>query len=197
MNFTDIQDMAANNVGELHLSGFFRVFKLNLVSGLIAPYAGDGIGGSFGGDGGRAMNAAFGNIGALAVPPGGGLIIADAGHDRIRYVVPDSINLTNDSGQTAFHLPWVSALAGDLSVANNPNLTSIDMAALTTVGGSLDVSGNSSAAAIDMSSATTVGGDLTIASNAPDANRRHEQPDQLRLRDQRGDDDVGRRPPSR
>ena len=165
MNFTDFQEMAANNAGELYLSGFFRVFKLNLASGLIAPYAGDGIGGSFGGDGGSATNAVFGQIVALAVPPGGGLIIADAGHDRIRYVVPDSINLTNDSGQTAFYLPWVSALAGDLTVANNPNLTNINMGSLTTVGGSLDISGNTSATNIDMAALVTTAGELNISEN--------------------------------
>ncbi len=167
MSFTDVhvQKMAANNAGELYLSGLFRVFKLNLTSGLIAPYAGDGIGGSFGGDGGPATNAVFGQILALAVPPGGGLIIADGGHARIRYVVPDSINLTNDSGQTAFYLPWVSALAGDLTIAHNPNLTNVDAASLTTVSGSLDISGNTAAAAINMSSLTTVAGGLELSGN--------------------------------
>ena len=64
MNFTDIGDMAADDAGELYLAGDYRVFKLNLASGLLAPYAGDGIGGSSGGDGGPATNATFGLIAA-------------------------------------------------------------------------------------------------------------------------------------
>jgi hypothetical protein len=159
MSFTGVhvQKMAANNTGELYLSGFFRVFRLNLASGLIAPYAGDGIGGSFGGDGGPATNAVFGQILALAVPPGGGLIIADGGHARIRYVVPDSINLTNDSGQTAFYLPWVSALAGDLTIADNPNLGTIALDAVGTVAGAVSINDNGAAGSVDLSGLHTAG----------------------------------------
>ncbi|HOX57257.1 MAG TPA: hypothetical protein P5205_11480 [Candidatus Paceibacterota bacterium] len=156
MAFTDLAGMAVGYAGELFFSGNYRVFQLDLASGLMAPYAG-GPSGGYGGDGGPATNAVFGGITALAVPPGGGLLIADSGNARIRYVVPDSISLTNDSGQTAFHLPWVSALAGGLTVANNTNLASVNMGSLTTVGGNLTLGPNAPDTVVDMTSLTDYG----------------------------------------
>ena len=153
MNLAGSQDLTVDQAGTtLYIGGnYHRVLKVDLATGQLSPFAGSGTNG-FSGDGGPALEAQFASITGVAVVPGGGLLISDWINSRIRYVVPDSINLTNDSGQTAFYLPWVSALAGDLTIVNNPNLTSIDMAALTAVGGSLDVSGNTSADAVDMSS---------------------------------------------
>ncbi|MBI5387491.1 MAG: hypothetical protein HZA90_22760 [Verrucomicrobia bacterium] len=154
MNFDNIVDLAADADGNLFIATPVRVFKLDLATGLLAPFAGDGIGGEFNGDGGPALDAKL-NIGGVAVAPGGGLVIADP--PRIRYVVPDSINLTNDSGQTAFHLPWVSALAGDLTIANNPNLTNVSAGSLTSVGGVVSVGGNTAAGGVDLGALGSAG----------------------------------------
>ena len=164
MALGDFSDLVVSDAGKLYIADNTRVFVVDLTTGQLSPFAG-GTNGGFSGDGGPALDARFNYISSLALAPGGGLLIASYGQGRIRYVVPDSINLTNDSQQTAFYLPWVSALAGDLTVADNPNLTTVDMSALTTVGGDLSVSGNTGATAIDASSLTTVTGSLTIDTN--------------------------------
>jgi len=97
------------------------------------------------------------------------LVISDTGNQRIRYVVPDSINLTNDSGQTAFYLPWASALT-NLTIANNPNLTNVNVGSLTSVSGELSITSNTSATVIDVSSLTTVSGGLDISGTSQRAN---------------------------
>ena len=134
MNLTGLGDLAVSDDGKLYLANLTRVFVVDLATGQLSPFAGDGIAG-FSGDGGPALNARFDSISGLTLAPGGGLVISDTGNQRIRYVVPDSIDLTNDSGQTAFHLPWANALTGDLTIANNPGLTIVNSASLTTVGG--------------------------------------------------------------
>ena len=64
----------------------------------------------------------FDRIGGLTAVPGGGLLVADSYNQRVRYIAPDSINLVGDAGQTEFHLPWVSALTGNVIISDNPNL---------------------------------------------------------------------------
>jgi hypothetical protein len=141
-----------------------QVFKLDLVTGQLTPFAGDGIAG-FSGDGGPALNAEFDSINALMPAPGGGLLISDGINQRVRYVVPDSIILTNDNQQTAFQLPWVSALAGDLTVTNNTSLSTISLASLTVVNGSVNVIGNPGSTSVDLSSLTTVNGSVNVTSD--------------------------------
>ncbi|MCC6823298.1 MAG: hypothetical protein IT579_21420 [Verrucomicrobia subdivision 3 bacterium] len=164
MNLGEFSDLVVSDAGKLYLADNTRVFVVDLATGQLALFSG-GTNGGFSGDGGPALDARFDFISSLALAPGGGLLIASWSQGRIRYVVPDSINLTNDSQQTAFYLPWVSALAGDLTIADNPNLTTVDMSGLTSVGGSLDVSGNTSATNIDMGALTTTTGELKISGN--------------------------------
>ena len=156
MFFNNIAEVAANDAGELFVATPYQVFKLNLATGVIAPFAGDGTSG-FGNEGDPALTAKFANITALAVAPGGGLVIADTGNARVRYVVPDSIKLTNDSGQTSFALPWVSALTGDLILHNNPNLTNVNASGVTNVGGAASIGGNTAAGVLDLSSLQSAG----------------------------------------
>ena len=164
MALSDFSDLVVSDAGKLYIADNTRVFVVDLATGQFSPFAG-GTNGGFSGDGGPALDARFNFISSLALAPGGGLLIASWGQNRIRYVVPDSIHLTNDSQQTAFYLPWVSALAGELTIADNPNLTTVDMSALGTVGGAVSVSGNTGITAIDMSSLTTVSGGLDISGN--------------------------------
>jgi sugar lactone lactonase YvrE len=159
-----ISDLAVSDAGKLFIADYTRVFVVDLATGQLSPFAG-GTNAGFSGDGGPALDARFDSISSLALAPGGGLLIASSGPGRIRYVVPDSINLTNDTQQTAFYLPWVSALAGDLTIADNPSLTTVDASSLVTVGGSVDLSGNTSLTTIDASSLTTVGGSLDVSGN--------------------------------
>ncbi len=141
-----------------------QVFQVDLATGQLAPFAGTGVTG-FAGDGGSALDARFDHIGGLALVPGGGLVVADSFNARMRYIAPDSIDLSGDTSQTEFHLPWVNELSGDLTVADNPNLTVVDVGALTTVGGALSIDGNTAATTVDVGALTTVNGDLVIADN--------------------------------
>ncbi|MCC6823358.1 MAG: hypothetical protein IT579_21720, partial [Verrucomicrobia subdivision 3 bacterium] len=164
MALGDFSDLVVSDAGKLYIATTTRVLVVDLTTGLLSPFAG-GTNGGFSGDGGPALDARFNSIGGLVLAPGGGLVISDYGNQRIRYVVPDSITLTNDTQQTAFYLPWVSALAGELTIADNPNLTTVDMASLTTSGGGINLSGNTSVAGIDLSSLTNVGGAVAIDMN--------------------------------
>ena len=165
MNLGDqLADLAVSDSGTLYIATVNQVFQMDLATGQLTPFAG-GTNAAFSGDGGPALTARFNSIAGLTLAPGGGLVISDSFNQRIRYVVPDSINLTNDSGQTAFHLPWVNALTSDLTIANNPNLTNVDAGSLTTVGGSLTITSNTSAVLINMAAIGTVSGSVTIDDN--------------------------------
>ena len=142
-----------------------RIFQVDLATGHLEPFAGTGVAG-FGGDGGPALAARFNQIGGLALVPGGGLVVADSYNERLRYIAPAAIDLSADASQGELHLPWVSELSGDLTVAGNPNLTVIDMSSLTTVAGSLDASDNASLSSLDLGALTTVGGSLDASNNA-------------------------------
>ena len=87
MMFKNIGELAANDAGALFLSTSRRVFKLNIATGIIAPFAGDGTSG-FGNEGDPALTAKFANITSLAVAPDGGLVIGDSDNARIRYIAP-------------------------------------------------------------------------------------------------------------
>lgn len=164
MALGDFSDLVVSDNGKLYIADNTRVFVVDLATGQLSPFAG-GTNGGFSGDGGPALDARFNSISSLALAPGGGLLIASWSQNRIRYVAPHSINLTNDSQQTAFYLPWVSTLAGDLAIADNPNLTTVNMASLTTSGGGINLSGNTSVAEIDLSSLTHAGGAVVIDMN--------------------------------
>ncbi len=162
-DFSDL--VVSRDAGKLYIADTTRVFVVDLATGLLSPFAGTGTNG-FSGDGGPALDARFDFIGGLALAPGGGLVISDTDNQRIRYVVPDSITLTNDSQQTAFYLPWVSALAGDLTIADNPNLTNVDLSSVSGVTGSVVISNNPSAQTIALGAVETVGGAVIINDNA-------------------------------
>jgi hypothetical protein len=98
-----LPDIAVSQSGVLYISERNRVLQVNLASGLLSPFAGSTNAG-FSGDGGPATDALFQEVYGLAVPPGGGLAIVDDANQRIRYVAPSSITLTNDPQQTAVYL---------------------------------------------------------------------------------------------
>ena len=111
MNLGSVFSLAVDDAGTLFIGGgpqASQVFKVDLGTGQLSPFAGAAVN-SFSGDGGPAIDARFSIIGGLTVAPGGGLIISDMDNARIRYIAPDSIHLSGDSGQTEFYLPWVSA----------------------------------------------------------------------------------------
>jgi sugar lactone lactonase YvrE len=87
MLFDSISEVAANDAGELFVATPYRVFKLNIATGIIAPFAGDGTRG-LGNEGDPALTAKFNNITSLALAPDGGLAIADSDNARIRLVTP-------------------------------------------------------------------------------------------------------------
>lgn len=157
---------AIDAAGNVFLASDMQVFKLNPNTGLLSVFAGDGVAGDGGhGDGGPASAARFSRIYGLAIAPGGGLVISDAGNGRIRYIAPESVNLSGDSGQTSFVLPWVSALTGDLILEDNTNLTRVNLASLTSVSGDIVIDGNAGAGVLDLGSLETASGDLVITDN--------------------------------
>jgi hypothetical protein len=156
VDLTYSRAIAVDNSGGLFISVPNQVLKVDLATGLLTVFAGTGETG-FSGDGGPALNARFWEVWTLAVAPGGGLLVADETNERVRYIAPDSINLTNDNGQTAFYLPWVSALTGHFTVANNSSLTNLVLGSLTAVSGNIGVNGNTAVGTIDLSSLVSVG----------------------------------------
>ena len=162
MFFDNISEVAANDAGELFVATPVQVFKLNIATGIIAPFAGDGISGPTT-NGIPALTARFANITALAVAPGGGLVVSDEASARVYYIAPESISLTGDSGQTSFTLPWVSALTGDL-VLENTSATAISLSELGTVAGEINISENTAATVINLGSLEGAGS-INIAAN--------------------------------
>ena len=176
MNLGICQSVAVDQAGQtIYIGaegsdgGVNRVLKVDLATGQLTPLAGDGIS-DFSGDGGPALSARFHDIVGLTVAPGGGLVISDSVSQRIRYVVPDSINLTNDNQQTAFYLPWVNALAGDFIIANNSSLTNVNAGSLTNVAGTVSVANNTAAGNVDLSSLLTAAGAVSVANNTAAGN---------------------------
>ena len=164
---TDIQalnDVTTGAPGELFIANWVQVFRVDLATGNLSVFAGTGVG-DFGGDGGPATEARLNDPSGLAYAPGGGLYIADSINNRIRYVVPDSINLVGNATQTQLNLPWVGSLAGGLAISNNPNLTVINIPGLTSVAGNLTISENDGAEIIHLGALETVDGSLTIQDN--------------------------------
>ena len=141
-----------------------RVLAVDLTTGQLNVLAGQATAG-FSGDGGPAADAEFSGISGLTLVPGGGLLVSDGLNNRVRYIAPDSINLTGDAGQTEFHLPWVSALSGDVTISDTA-ATIIDVGSLASVGGGVTISDNTAATTIDVSSLTFVGDNVTIVSNS-------------------------------
>ncbi len=155
---------AVDDAGRLFFAHGNQVFKVDLTTGQLSLFAGAASSG-FSGDGGPALDARFHSIGGLALAPGGGLLISDTVNQRVRYIAPDSIHLVGDAGLTEFHLPWVSALSGDLTVSNNSNLTVINIGSLETIAGNLDLSDNASAGVLDLNSLNSVGGNVNVSGN--------------------------------
>jgi hypothetical protein len=158
-----VENIAVSDSGTLYIATYNQIYQVR--DGQLTVYAGTGTNG-FSGDGGPAVQAEFESISSIAVPPGGGLVIADYYNGRIRYVVPDSIALTNDSQQTAIYLPWVTSLAGDLTLAGNANLGIINLGSLGGVTGNVDISGNTSVTSVNLGSLATVTGGVTVLGNA-------------------------------
>ena len=184
-NFNGLGDLALDESGNLFISDQTQIFKVNLSTGQLAPYAG-GATADFSGDGGPAANARFHEILGMTVAPGGGLFVSDTTNNRIRYIVPDSIRLIG-SGQTELHLPWISSLSGDFIVTNNSQLAIVDAPNLKSVAGivrlggnafsqginlgitqagSIDVTGNASTSTVDLASLTSVTGSINVNNNA-------------------------------
>ena len=136
MNLGNVRCIAPSDDGFLYISNDTRVFRVDLATTELTPVAGNGNAG-FSGDNGPALQAEFDTIAGLAAAPGGGLFVSDSLNQRIRYIVPTSINLSGNLSLTAIHYPFISALAGDLIITNNPNATTIALGSVTTVDGDL------------------------------------------------------------
>lgn len=86
------------------VSGGGRIFRV----------AGTGVAG-YSGDGGPAVDAQLAGVHGVAVAPGGGLVLADTGNDRIRKVWPDgTITTVAGNGVEGFSGDGGPAIAAEL-----------------------------------------------------------------------------------
>jgi hypothetical protein len=89
--------------------------KAGAATGSISTIAGSDTFGDFTGDGGPAIAAALNEPAGVAVMPGGGYLIADAGNDRVRRVFPDgTIKTVAGTGTFGFSGDGGPATAADL-----------------------------------------------------------------------------------
>jgi len=175
INLPPIGDIAVNSSGTLlfiatngetsegGITGG-QVFKVNLATGFLSVFAGTGVDG-LGGDGGPAINAAFRGIFGLTVTPAGEILVSDSLNNRLRYIVPDSIQLACNNALTDLRLPLINSLAGDLIAENNPSVTNVNVGAVTSVGGDVNISANQNVTTIDLGAFASSAGSVNISAN--------------------------------
>lgn len=74
-----------------------RIRKVNVSTGIITTYAGNGVIG-YGGDGGNADTAKFFRVGGMTINASGDLYFADMGNNRIRKITATTHIITNIAG---------------------------------------------------------------------------------------------------
>jgi uncharacterized protein (TIGR03437 family) len=119
--------LALDSAGNLYIAdtGNEAIRKLNLSSGIISTFAGQG-GAGFGGDGGPAARAQFSNPSGLAFDSAGNLYIADTTNNRIRMIATNGI-ISTAAGSSS------NGYAGDGGAAakarlNSPKGVAVDAA---------------------------------------------------------------------
>ena len=165
----EIGGLAVNPAGTtLFVADTNRIYKVNLATGFLSPYAGTGAYG-FSGDGGPAIDATFSGIGnplvEVSVTPAGEIIVADSPNNFIRYIVPDAVELKCNHAQTSLRLPYIKSLAGDLAVQDSSSVTNVDASGVMSAGGNVTVSGNGGAQSINLGSLTNANGNVSIQGN--------------------------------
>jgi sugar lactone lactonase YvrE len=187
-----VNDVGIDNGGNLLIVSSTRVFRVNLVTGVLSVFAGTGTA-SFSGDGGPALSATFSGLSGVALRPTGETILSDADNNRIRSVAPDGpinggditiigtdatvidlgnlttagdVTIEDNAAATAIDLGELTSTTGSVSVNGNAAATAIDLGSLTSAGGSVSVDGNAAATAIDLPNLTTVGGSVSVDGNA-------------------------------
>lgn len=189
MDIGNVNDLATDAFGNLYIGSLHRVFRVDLASGLLSPYAGTGNFG-YSGDGGNALDADFNGITGIAVT-GDTLLISDGGNSRVRVVAPEApasgdvvvtdcadpalAGLTVVTGNLVVQnvadcegvsLPNLTQVSGDVSITGNDAATVIGLAQLGSVAGDVTITGNGSAAEIDLGVLTNVGGAVSLSGNA-------------------------------
>jgi uncharacterized protein (TIGR03437 family) len=119
--------LALDSTGNLYIADTSNeaIRKLNLSSGIISTFAGQG-GAGFGGDGGPATRAQFSNPSGLAFDSAGNLYIADTTNNRIRMIATNGL-ISTAAGSSS------SGYAGDGGAAakarlNSPKGVAVDSA---------------------------------------------------------------------
>lgn len=188
MDLGDINDIAIDDANNLFVSNHGRVFKVDLGTGNLSVYAGNGSTG-FSGDGGPALDATFANIWGLDIR-GNKLFIADTNNNRIRAIVPpplpddlviesgtlqeilDSVNvvvgsilMVNVDGREYLLIPNATSVGLNVTLTGNDQLLAVDLGALQNAGGSITISGNLAMQSVDLSSLVTIDGSLTVTDN--------------------------------
>jgi len=188
MNLGGPFDLVTDAAGQLYISNYTQLFKVDLASGVLSIFAGTGVAG-FGGDGGPATAAQFQELSGLAFTPAGALLVGDVGNNRIRSIAPDipidvvlslltsqsyldsllavvgNIALINVGGRELLVIPNMTSVGLNLTITGNDQLLIVDLNDLQSVGGSINISGNLAMTTLDLGALTTVGGSLTLTND--------------------------------
>jgi sugar lactone lactonase YvrE len=89
------EDVSVDKAGNLYIAEWYRIRRVDALTGVIETYAGTRQRG-FSGDGGSATRARINRAFGIAVDGAGNLFIADSGNDRIRRVTLDLTHVADD-----------------------------------------------------------------------------------------------------
>ncbi|MES2701646.1 MAG: hypothetical protein V4649_03355 [Bacteroidota bacterium] len=115
-------DICTDSKGDLYIAAWNRVRKVEVATGIIFTFAGNGTD-VFSGDGGPAPDAGLGDIGGICVNANDDLFVSDSRYNRVRRISRVSGTITTIAGNgytELLHEPWDDTYVGDYSGDGGP-----------------------------------------------------------------------------